>query len=176
MVTIISTHTIPVCYIKWVKANGNKMRLWDYTIKGGSGVVDKNTLLTPVGVATSISEADLDKLMTLDSFRADIKRGFIKVLKNTNARTVDADEEAEKDMNTEGSGRQITSEDLEKDGAIINDDGSVDVSNGGKNAVARKNAEKREKTLTTITIPDEEKPKTKRGRGRGKTKGKSKKD
>lgn len=138
MVTIISTHPVTTQYVKWQidEVQHIQTPVWDYTIPGGSGVVNKNTLAVPQGVATQISEEDLDRLMTLESFKKDIKDGFIKVLKGKRAASVDADEEAEKDMNTEGSGKQITSAELEKDGAVINDDGSIDVTEGGQNAAA----------------------------------------
>ena len=136
MVTIISTHSTSMNYILW-ESNTNEHSahpVWDCTIPGGSGVVNKHSLQVPNGVATEISDDALEKLMRIPAFVKDINDGYIKVLKNTKARTVDAEEEAEKDMNTEGSGRQITSSELEKDGAIINSDGSIDVTEGGKNA------------------------------------------
>lgn len=168
MVTIISTIPVSKRYILWKEdeKQHTKIALWDCTIPGGAGVIDKHSLQTPEGVATEIDDFALDKLMQIGSFVGDMKNGFIKVLKGVKARTVDADEEALKDMNTDGTGRQITSEDLEKDGAVINDDGSVDVSKGGKNAKARKDAKLNSASdfdNGSITIPDEPK---KRGRGR----------
>lgn len=177
MVTIISTIPVSKRYILWKEdtKQHTKIALWDCTIPGGAGVIDKRSLQTPEGVATEIDDSALDKLMQIGSFVGDMKNGFIKVLKGVKARTVDADEEALKDMNTDGTGRQITSEDLEKDGAVINDDGSVDVSKGGKNAVARKNIEKEAAEVAdSITIDTPDKPK--RGRGRGRGRGSSKKD
>ena len=139
MVTIISTHPVTVRYIKYEvnEEAHSKRAVWDCTIKGGAGVaLGKGELVVHDGVATEISEEALEILRTLTSFNNDVKNGFIKVLENTKARTVDVDEEACKDMNTEGSGKQITSSELEKNGAVINDDGSIDVTKGGKDAVA----------------------------------------
>lgn len=147
MVTIISTHPVSVRYNMWEidESTHSKRRVWDCLIPGGSGVVNKHTLKTPQGVATEIDEAALENLMKIPSFVADIDSGFIKVLKRTRARAVDADAEAEKDMNLDGSGKQITSEDLENAGAEINSDGSIDVSKGGAKAMAIKRSGKTDK-------------------------------
>lgn len=136
MVTIISTHPVTMNYILWKEDASihSKEAVWDCTIPGGAGVMNPKSLQTPQGVATEISDEALENLMKIDSFVKDIKKGSIKVLKNRRSRSVDADEEAEKDMNTHTTGRQMTSEDLEADGAVINEDGSINVSNGGKNA------------------------------------------
>ena len=136
MVTIISTHPVSVRYNLWSEnaSMHSKERVWDCTIPGGSGVMDRRTLQTPIGVATEISEDALEKLMQIEAFKSDIDKGLIKVLKHTRKRSVDADEEALKDMKTDGSGKQITAEDFEADGAVINEDGSINVTKGGKNA------------------------------------------
>ena len=140
MVTIISTHPGAKRYNLWHTdpTTHVQRRVWDCTISGGSGVVNKKSLLTPIGVATEISDEALEKLMQINAFKEDIELGFIKVLKRTKAKSVDADEQALADMNTSGSGKPITAEDLEKDGAVVNDDGSIDISNGGKNAFDNK--------------------------------------
>lgn len=137
MVTIISTHPVNVRYNLWSEnaEMHSKERIWDCTIPGGSGVLDNRSLRTPSGIATEITDDALEKLMQIPAFNKDIENGFIKVLKKTKARSVDADEEAEKDMNLSGSGRQLTDKDLEADGAEINEDGSINVTKGGKNAV-----------------------------------------
>lgn len=142
MVTIISTHPTSVRYNMWNEdpKTHSKYRVWDCTIKGGAGVAqNKGTLYTPTGVATEISEEALEKLNKIPCFVADVEAGLIKVLKNTKARTVDADEEALKDMDTETNGKQITDTELEADGAEINSDGSIDVSGGGKNVAVKRN-------------------------------------
>lgn len=144
MVTIISTHPVTVRYIKWERNDQmhSKRAVWDCTIKGGAGVaLGKGELVVHDGIATEVNDEALKMLRTIPSFVEDEALGFIKVLENTKARSVDADEEALKDMNTDASGKQITSSELEADGAVINDDGSVDVSKGGKNAVAKRKIE-----------------------------------
>lgn len=141
MVTIISTHPTTVRYNMWEEdaAMHMKRRVWDCTIRGGSGVLrGKGELYTPTGVATEINEDALEKLMKIPAFTEDIENGFIKVIKNKKARAVDADGEAEKDMNTEGSGQQITESELVKDGATVGDDGNINVTKGGKNALLKR--------------------------------------
>lgn len=166
MVTIISTLPTKVRYNLWKEDSQmhSKVRLWDCIINGGSGVIDRRTLITPQGVATEVTDEAYEKLLMIPDFVNDVKKGFLKVLKGVKARAVDADEEAEKDMNLDSAGKQITSEDLEADGAVINDDGSVDVSKGGKNAKYRKDLEAKERSIS-IDIPNAP---AKRGRGRGK--------
>lgn len=143
MVTIISTHPVSVRYNKWEEnaEMHTKTRVWDCTIPGGAGILDKKSLQVPDGVATEITDEALEKLMSIPDFVNDIAKGYIKVLKNRRKTSVDASEEAKKDMNTEGSGKQITDKDFEADGAVINEDGSIDISDGGENVVARKSAE-----------------------------------
>ena len=136
MNTIISTHPVSIMYCKWRTDETAHIKecLWDFTLPGGAGISNKKTLVTPEGVATEVSDEVLSNLMEIEAFTKDVERGFVKVLKNKRAGSVDADKEASKDMNTEGSGKQITSEELEKDGAVINDDGSIDLTKGGKGA------------------------------------------
>lgn len=137
MNTIISTHPIPMMYCKWVIDEKTHLQecVWDFTVPGGAGVANKKTLIVPDGVATTVSDDVLTTLMTIQSFREDIEKGYIKVIKGKSSKSVDANEEALKDMNTNASGRQITDEELVSDGAVVNEDGSIDVTNGGKNAV-----------------------------------------
>lgn len=46
------------------------------TIKGGTGIANKH-LFTPMGVATEVSEEDLDFLKANDGFRHFVDKGFI---------------------------------------------------------------------------------------------------
>lgn len=165
MVTIISTHPVTTRYIKWERddAAHSKRAVWDCTIKGGAGIaLGKGELVVHDGIATEIDEKALEILRTIPSFVEDEKAGFIKVLEGTRARTVDADEEALKDMKTDGSGKQITSTELENDGAEINEDGSVDVTKGGKNAIAKRGVKtiERHETVASTKKPTD----SKRGR------------
>lgn len=141
MTTIISTHPVNMRYVKWNRnpQTHTKTALYDYTILGGSGVVNRKTLITPIGVATEVKDEDIEKLMAIPAFEKDVKNGFIKILKKVKKGTVDADDEALKDMDTNGSGKPITSEQLEEAGAEIKEDGSIDISKGGKNVQAIRN-------------------------------------
>lgn len=139
MNTIISTHAIPTMYCKWdVNEQTHQQEcVWDFTVPGGAGVTNNKTLIVPDGVATSVDDKILETLLTIKSFREDIENGYIKIIKGKSAKNVDANEEALKDMNTNGSGRQITDEELVSDGAVLNDDGSIDVTRGGANATIK---------------------------------------
>lgn len=139
MNTIISTHPIPTMYCKWVidEKTHQQECVWDFTVPGGAGVTDKRTLLVPDGVATSVDDKILETLMTIPSFVKDMDNGYIKVINGKAAKNVDANEEALKDMNTNASGKQITDEELVEDGAVLNDDGSIDVTRGGANATIK---------------------------------------
>lgn len=162
MVTIISTHPVTVRYIKWERDDvaHSKRAVWDCTIKGGAGVaLGKGELVVHDGVATEIDEKALEILETIPSFQDDVKNGYIKVLKGVRAKAVDADAEAEKDMNPDATGKQIKSSELEADGAEINDDGSIDITHGGKNVEARKAVEHSKPQSISIPLP-------KKGRGR----------
>lgn len=139
MNTIISTHPIPMMYCKWdVNEQTHQQEcIWDFTVPGGAGVVNKRTLLVPDGVATSVGDDILETLMTIPTFKRDIENGYIKVIKGKASKNVDANEEALKDMNTNASGKQITDAELVADGAVLNDDGSIDVTKGGANATIK---------------------------------------
>ena len=162
MVTIVSTHPVTVRYIKWERDDKahSKRAVWDCTIKGGAGIaLGKGELVVHDGIATEISDEALAMLRQIPSFIEDEAEGYIKVLEGVRARAVDADEEAKKDMNTDASGKQITSSELEADGAEINDDGSVDVTKGGKNSIAS-----REKKTTHASEKEMKKIIAKKGR------------
>lgn len=162
MVTIISTHPVTVRYNMWREnpEMHSKERIWDCTIKGGAGIaLGKGDLVVHDGVATEVTEEALEKLRQIPAFITDEKEGFIKVLENTKKKSVDADDEALKDMNTEGTGKQLTDKELEEDGAEVNSDGSIDVTHGGKNAILKRNLKHSEES-------DEEVTTTKKKRGR----------
>lgn len=77
------------------------------SIKGGSDVIDKRTLLTPQGVVTELSKDDLDELKTHPVFRMHLENGYITI--NDNEKTANkAGEKLEVDKSA-----QITDEDYE---------------------------------------------------------------
>ena len=74
-------------------------------IKGGTGINRRN-LVTPMGVATAVTDEELSHLESNAEFIAHKERGFIKV---TKANT--APEKVAKDMAIKDGGAQITPED-----------------------------------------------------------------
>lgn len=80
---IYSTHTNPVQYVEY---DTNSMRNHNvikrrFLVAGGHGLCNKN-LITPQGVITVVSrEEDMQWLESLDSFKSDKEKGFIRVMK-----------------------------------------------------------------------------------------------
>lgn len=142
MNTIISKRTTPFTYTKWNKANGNLFAEYSITVDGGAGVLGgteflsgrplaKRALITPEGVATVIDDDTLKKLEAVPKFNSDVSRGLILILKNKKVEDQSKiDEIAKKEM-LDGdhiTTRPLTPTDLENAGAVINDDGSVNIS------------------------------------------------
>ena len=110
------------------------------TIFGGAGILNPNTLSTPEGVATEVSDEALDWLMRQPKFLKGVKARVFRVIKGARSRDVDADEEASSgkmEDNDKSPGRPLTVDQLKKDGAVVNSDGSIDVSKGGKDAPSK---------------------------------------
>jgi hypothetical protein len=76
---VYSTATCPCAYVEYepspATANHAKV-LKRVSINGGHGVATKN-LITPKGVVTQVSDADLDFLLQNKAFQRHIARGFI---------------------------------------------------------------------------------------------------
>lgn len=172
--TIISKRTSPFTYTKWVKVNGQFFQdKRGVVINGGAGVVggsellsgrplEKRSLLVPASVMTFVDDEVLEYLMSVPKFRRDIERGLIVVIKDETIDQDKADEIAAKDMIDDDHipTRPVTEEEIEKTGASINKDGSVDISDvdedmsplkvrkqdaGQPYYVKKRNAEKRRK-------------------------------
>lgn len=60
-------------------ANGTPRAVKEILIKGGAGVADRRTLITPLGVVTEIDAEDLESLMQNDVFKLHMNNGFIVV-------------------------------------------------------------------------------------------------
>lgn len=87
--------------------NGINRVVKTITINGGSDVINKKTLITPLGVVTEISKADLDELMQHPVFKTHLENGYISI--NENEKVADkAGEKLEKDKSS-----QLTDEDYE---------------------------------------------------------------
>lgn len=92
------------------KKNPGGINIVDKTIsiKGGSDVVDKKTLITPMGVVTELSKDDFDLLKTHPVFKTHLENGYITIKDNEKA-AEKAGEKLEIDKSS-----QITEEDYEK--------------------------------------------------------------
>ena len=88
--------------------NGLNIPTETISVKGGSDVIDKRTLITPVGIVTFIEDDKLEKLKTHPLFRQHLEYGAITI-KETEKAAEKAGEELEKDKSS-----QITPEDYEK--------------------------------------------------------------
>ena len=143
MNTIISTKPYPCSYAKFdVNIESHtKRKVWEVRINGGSGVMQgKGHIYTPDGVATSIDDEGLNILMTIPQFKRDIERGYMKVIRGESAKRIDADEEANKDMNMEHGSKPLTDKDFLESGAKIDKEGNIDVtgSDESNESVAKK--------------------------------------
>lgn len=137
MNTIISKRTTDIEIIEWsVDAVQHRMTpIRSVTIYGGAHILNPKTFVTPNGVATEVTDEALEWLEKQPKFKKGVEAGVFRVLKHTKARTVDADEIAESGAmvaTKEIPGRPLTPEDVEKYGGRINDDGSIDITKGGK--------------------------------------------
>lgn len=143
MNTIISKRQTAFTYTKWFdEGYGTIVPEFSITINGGAGVLNPKTIVTPQGVATLVDDDTLEKLMTVPKFISDRERGLILVIEGKKVKDSDAVDEiatSKKMIDTADiQARPLTPEDLENDGAVVNDDGSVNITEGGKNALARR--------------------------------------
>lgn len=105
------------CYVEYVpsndKANDLPRRRKSVTVKGGTGIANKN-VITPLGVVTSVSDDDCAFLEAHPVFKKQMKRGFLQVLKkspSTNEREKISTEELKEDKSA-----PLTPEKLSKEG------------------------------------------------------------
>lgn len=142
MNTIISKRTTPIEIIEYVmdKVQHRLTPIRSVTIQGGAHILDPKTLVTPSGVATEVTDEALEWLMKQPKFKKGLDAGVFRVIKGTKARTVDANEIAESGAmvaTREIPGRPLTPEDVIKHGGTINDDGSIDITKGGKDTPSK---------------------------------------
>lgn len=143
MNTIISKRPTAFVYTKWHDNNDNTLvSEYSITIDGGSGVMNPKSLVTPEGVATFVDDDTLSKLKAIPKFNRDVERGLIRIesSKISDPDKLDSIAISGKMMDkADIVNRPLTPEDLTNDGAVINEDGSIDISKGGKDAVTRRN-------------------------------------
>lgn len=77
---IITTLAAGVEYINYKKTPSGKFVAEEsVTIKGGSGVADKRTLVTPLGVVTQVTTAQLKMLKANPLFKDHLENGFVTI-------------------------------------------------------------------------------------------------
>ena len=136
MNTIISKRTTTIEFIEWdVDDVQHKMTtIRSVTIFGGAGVTDPRALIVPEGVATYVSDEALAWLETFRKFKRHIDMGIFRVIKGKKIDSEAANEIASSGKmidNKDIPARPLNEEQLKKDGAVINEDGSIDISKGG---------------------------------------------
>jgi hypothetical protein len=92
--------------------NGLPIKGRSVIIKGGAGVAQKRTLITPLGVATEISAAQLAFLENNNSFKRHVAAGFLRVIKSPGKSGPDASEVVA-DMEPRDGSSPVTPQDVE---------------------------------------------------------------
>lgn len=155
MHTIISKRPGPFSYQRWKTGPGNSF-VPDgraVLVNGGSGLVggaelfsgkplEKRSTLIPVGVYTFVDDAMLEYLESIPKFKSDVKRGLVMVVKNQKVSDQNkVDEMAEKHLisDEEDPSRPITEENIEDAGAVINRDGSVNITDAEEDVIEVRN-------------------------------------
>ena len=155
MHTIISKRTGPFSYQRWKQGPGNSF-VPDgraVLINGGSGLVggaelvsgkplEKRSSLIPVGVYTLVDDKMLAYLESVPKFQSDVKRGLIMVVKNQKISDQNkVDDMAQKNLisDEEDPSRPITEKNMEEAGAIINRDGSVNITDAEEDVIETRN-------------------------------------
>ena len=118
MVHIYSTLTAAQNYNIWVRT-GNDLhtKMKAIHINGGHGIPNKH-LLTPRGVATTISDEDYEHLLTNPTFTAHVRNGYIQVEK----KAVDS-EKAAANLKDGDESAQLKPQDFDEDNVPVTADG-----------------------------------------------------
>ena len=108
---VYSTITNSTFYTQYRKTNANALGVIEkkVLIKGGHGVAVPKTIMTPWGVPTEVSDADLEFLLQNEAFQRHMKAGFITVDK----KEVKAEKKAV-DMNLKDGSQPLTPKDFDK--------------------------------------------------------------
>ena len=139
MNTVISKRPTTIEFMEWdIDDVQHKMTpTRSVTIFGGAGVTDPRALVTPEGVCTYVSDEALKFLEGFPKFKRHIDRGIFRVIKGKKIDSEAANEIASSGKmidNKDIPARPLNEEQLKKDGAVINEDGSIDISKGGAKA------------------------------------------
>ena len=120
---IHSTASQPMIYPIYAGEDGQNRatKIKDILIKGKANVMDPQTLSTPTGVVTEVSDADLELLKRSSAFQRHVARGFMRVMnehelntkdmqpKDNSAQLMDQDYAMGTDPRTPGSGQCVAS-------------------------------------------------------------------
>jgi len=107
---VFSTLANDQTYTNWLKGGGDvPVKGHAVHIKGGTGVAN-NRLVTPLGVATEISDFDLEELQKNPSFKDHEKNGYI-VVRAKKAET----EKVASDMNLKDESAPMTHTDYKSE-------------------------------------------------------------
>lgn len=139
MNTIISKRPTTIEFVEWERDDvQHKLTpIRSVTIFGGAGITDPRALVVPEGVCTYVSDDALEFLMSIPKFKRHIEKGIFRVVKGKKVDSDEANEIASSGKmidNDEIPARPMTQEKLENDGAVVNEDGSIDISKGGAKA------------------------------------------
>lgn len=78
---IITTLAAGVEYTNYRKTpSGKYVAEESVTVKGGSGVADKRTLVTPLGVVTRVTAAQIKILKANPLFKDHLEKGFVTIV------------------------------------------------------------------------------------------------
>lgn len=155
MHTIISKRPGPFSYQRWKDGPCNSF-IPDgkaVLVNGGSGLVggaemfsgkplDKRSSLIPVGVYTFVDDKMLEYLESIPKFQNDVKRGLILVVRNKKISDQSkVDEMAKENLmsDEEDPSRPITEQNMEDAGAVINRDGSVNITDAEEDVIEVRN-------------------------------------
>lgn len=111
MPTIYSTLTEPQQYTKYESSGDTHRVVASVRIEGGHGKANHKSLITPLGVATEVTDEQLAILMENSSFLKHKDRGYITI---TGKR--EDSEKVAADMTSSDGSAQLTEADFEDDG------------------------------------------------------------
>lgn len=84
-----STASQPMIYPIYSGGSDRPVKIKEILIKGMANVVDPRTFVTPTGVVTEISDADLELLKKSSAFQRHVARGFMRVMTDSELNTKD---------------------------------------------------------------------------------------
>lgn len=127
MPIVFSTLTSPNEYVTYKDGGARDVAQIAHrvVIKGGANNVDRRNLQTPRGVATEVTDNDLEHLMQNQVFQLHLKNGFITVDAAKDAR--DADQVATVMEGRDDSAPEVPQDFAEGQEPIVNKDESVEV-------------------------------------------------